>query len=408
MIRLLKQTILVATILIISCSNVALALTSEDRKRLNTPFYDNGSVSSYAECAIFLPGNDNREKIWNFLIGKGLTAFQTAGVMGNVESESGGTFDPRIVEFGYLNTRGEISKPGTSTMFDDFAPTDQPNISDGRNKGQPGYGIIQWTDSRKHDLVKFALEKQIGESDLGLQLEFLWHELESNVKKNVLRDLQASTSLEEASNIFLERFEIPNKKHLPTTRPARIRQAQALLVEFGSLGTDNQGSDSTTSCSSNGNVVGGYSLPTDRIFYDEHEVWFTKDHHGYPASDIPLPEGSNIYAINGGILTATNPAGRCGRGVIIDGDDGVTYTYCHGSDGGGIVGAKNGDRVESGQLIMHSSYTGHVIPAGPAGSHLHLAMSFDGQKLCPQTLFVGIVNGEPPLSSTLPTTGCYY
>lgn len=49
------------------------------------------------ESVIFgeLIGNDNAEKIWNFLIGKGFSEEATAGVMGNINAESG--FDPGAV-----------------------------------------------------------------------------------------------------------------------------------------------------------------------------------------------------------------------------------------------------------------------------------------------------------------------
>jgi hypothetical protein len=36
-----------------------------------------------------LKGNSNEERIWNFLISKGLNPFGVAGLMGNLDRESG-------------------------------------------------------------------------------------------------------------------------------------------------------------------------------------------------------------------------------------------------------------------------------------------------------------------------------
>src|SRR5690606_18056597 len=63
-----------------------------------------------------LVGNDNAEKIWNFFIDKGLTAEQTAGIMGNIRKES--NFEPDITE-------GDPSWAGA------------------------GFGIMQWTGQDK-------------------------------------------------------------------------------------------------------------------------------------------------------------------------------------------------------------------------------------------------------------------
>lgn len=63
-----------------------------------------------------LSGSDNRQKIWNYLTARGLSPEQAAGVMGNIQSESGSTFSPTIQEFGQVFGKG-------------------------------GYGIVQWTNS---------------------------------------------------------------------------------------------------------------------------------------------------------------------------------------------------------------------------------------------------------------------
>jgi len=150
-----------------------------------------------------------------------------------------------------------------------------------------------------------------------------------------------------------------------------------------------------------GEAVGGYSLPVDRRWYEEHPAWFTKPHHDYPAADIPVPTGTPIYSMIAGTVAGTPTSGRCGIGVVINGDDGAQYTSCHGQPGSPTVTV--GDRVEAGEQIMLSASTGNST-----GAHLHLGIRVSGQQRCPQPLFVAIAEGAPIDVTTLPTSGCSY
>jgi len=150
----------------------------------------------------------------------------------------------------------------------------------------------------------------------------------------------------------------------------------------------------------------GYSLPVDRVWYERHPNWIAKPHHDYPAADIPVPEGTPIYAMVSGVVTAAPVGGRCGLGVSYRGDDGLSYVACHGSDGGQIVGP--GGRVSAGQVIMHSSWTGNVSPPGPLGTHLHQGIRRNGVEVCPQPMFDAIFKGAPIDIGALPASGCSY
>lgn len=150
----------------------------------------------------------------------------------------------------------------------------------------------------------------------------------------------------------------------------------------------------------------GYSLPVDRVWYERHPAWFTKPHHDYPAADIPVPEGTPVYAMVSGVVTAGPVGGPCGLGVSYRGDDGLEYVACHGSDGGPIV--RPGDRLLAGQMIMHSSWTGRVIPPTLAGSHLHQGIRRNGVDVCPQLMFEAIAQGHAIDVAAVPSSGCTY
>jgi hypothetical protein len=148
-------------------------------------------------------------------------------------------------------------------------------------------------------------------------------------------------------------------------------------------------------------TVGDYALPVDRVWYDEHPRWFTKPHHDYPAADIPVPTGTPLYAMTSGVVTSLTASGKCGIGVILTGDDGAQYTYCHGLPGSHAVAA--GQTVTAGQFLMSSASTGNST-----GPHLHLGIRVAGVQRCPQQLLVAIAEGGTVSVSDLPTAGCSY
>jgi murein DD-endopeptidase MepM/ murein hydrolase activator NlpD len=148
-------------------------------------------------------------------------------------------------------------------------------------------------------------------------------------------------------------------------------------------------------------VSGDYALPVERHWYDENPRWFTKPHHDYPAADIPVPTGTPLFAVTNGVVVGTPTSGKCGIGVIFNGDDGAQYTYCHGNPGTQAVAI--GDRVSVGQRILDSASTGNST-----GPHLHFGIRVDGTQRCPQPFFVAIADGAPLAPRGLPTNRCAY
>jgi murein DD-endopeptidase MepM/ murein hydrolase activator NlpD len=355
---------------------------------LNFPYYsDEVSVSCGATDSTILVGADNGEKIWNFLIAKGLSPVQAAGVMGNLQVESG--YDP-------FNQQDGVSWPGA------------------------GWGLAQWTAERR-DALKNAVVAELGPSFyvpteeagsmlggagedrlLSFQLDYLHEESQSRESvtypdaPNEWEGLKRETTVEGSVIYWEANFERAGKPVLG----ARLAAGNEVLAQFGSETESGTSTSNAVACAE-GQLVGGYSLPVDKRWYDEHPEWFTKAHHDYPASDIPVPVGTPVYAISSG--TIYESGGACGVGVRIEGSDGLSYSYCHGTDGGFVAGATEGSTVRAGQLIMHSGNTGHST-----GPHLHVGITLDNTKFCPQTLFIGIVSGTVPDPTTLPTSGCTY
>lgn len=235
----------------------------------NEDFYSNNDILFYdprppaPSCAVSggtissLSGKDNREKIWNFLTTSGLSSEQAAGVLGNIQSESAGTFTPTVNE-----------------------------ISGGFPNG--GYGIVQWTGGRRSALVdamkkdnqalmdKYYLadystysksytsqaEGFVGKSAstgslipvidndalLLTQLNFLYQESNSRTVNSKAQSLGLGSSgqtewdalkklntVKEASDLWVYSFEIP--ADIDVTAVARVKNSQAIYDMYSNGAT---------------------------------------------------------------------------------------------------------------------------------------------------------------------------
>lgn len=167
-----------------------------------------------------------------------------------------------------------------------------------------------------------------------------------------------------------------------------------------------------------GTIVGDLAWPVPVKYTRSNWDWFTKPHHDYPSSDIPVPDKTSVYSITDGKVTyAANGAVGAGSNggfgtVIAIESGGALFRYQHGTSD--TLKFKVGDTVKKGDLIMKSGYTGHVVPASSAGSHLHVSIETgDSNPVkrptnhCPQELFKEMKSGgNIKKFKDLPTSGC--
>jgi hypothetical protein len=136
--------------------------------------------------AINLTGNGNAEKVWNYMLSAGYSPEQVAGVLGNMEAESG--VNPRRVQ-------------GTPTPSGD---------RDNPPSGDIGYGIVQWTPGSK--LYPYSRYTNKPVNDLGFQLQMLTAQLAGDkntqaAEKAAGDSLKKQGSIESATISFLQEYE---------------------------------------------------------------------------------------------------------------------------------------------------------------------------------------------------------
>lgn len=156
----------------------------------------------------------NEKRIWGFLYERIGNAFGVAGLMGNLYAESG--LRSNNLQNTYEKKLG-MTDDGYTKAVDDGTYTNFV-------KDAAGYGLAQWTYwTRKQNLLAFAKEKGTSIGDLDMQLEFLWKELGSY--KTVLKTLLAATSVREASDVVLLKYEKP-KNQGDSVKMARAKYGQ--------------------------------------------------------------------------------------------------------------------------------------------------------------------------------------
>ena len=150
------------------------------------------------EVLMALTGKSNEEKIWNYLIARGLSKCGAAGLMGNIYAES--ALKPTNLQNSFEKKLGYNDESYTAAVdsgsYGNFV------------KDSAGYGLCQWTFwSRKQNLLEFARAAGKSIGDLEMQLDFLFKELEGY--KAVLATLKTATSVRAASDSVLLNFERP-------------------------------------------------------------------------------------------------------------------------------------------------------------------------------------------------------
>lgn len=150
------------------------------------------------------------QNIWNYLYKQIGNSYGVAGLMGNIYAESG--MIPNRVEVLCLNRlkeHGQTWNDETYTAAIDNGKISRATFLNPLPGKQYGYGLCQWTSpGRKAGLYDLAKKNKTSIGDETTQLEWLVSELKTSYT-TVLSTLKNATSVRQASDIVLTRFECP-------------------------------------------------------------------------------------------------------------------------------------------------------------------------------------------------------
>ncbi|MCU1276496.1 MAG: peptidase [bacterium] len=158
---------------------------------VGAPVVEGESTEALAATAF-----SNDKPAYDFFVGKGLTNFQAAGIVGNLDQESG--VNPASVQ-----------------------------------AGGPGRGIAQWSvggrwdTSANDNVLAYASSKGQSSGSLNLQLDFIWYEL--TTIGYGYSQLKATTNVTDATVAFMAKYEICGT----CAQGQRVAYAQSVLSAYG-------------------------------------------------------------------------------------------------------------------------------------------------------------------------------
>ena len=203
-----------------------------------------------------LTGKTIEEQIWNYLAAAGLTDCGVAGLMGNLQAESG--LAPTNLQNAYEAKLGYTDATYTAAV-DSGAYT---NFA----KDSAGYGLAQWTYStRKAALLAYAKAAGKSVGDLETQLAFLLQELQKSFPA-VLSALKTAKTIQAASDSVLLNFERPADTS-QTVKDRRVQFGQTFYDKFAkgsasTMGYTNSSLASVTLISPNKNSPRNHAIDT--------------------------------------------------------------------------------------------------------------------------------------------------
>ena len=191
----------------------------------NIIYYDAAEDQCFSGNGTILIGNDNVEKVWNYFKSKGLRDIGIAALLGGKWGETSGTINPKLIE--------------SSQPYDEAkAMSDISHYA---------FGIAQWDGVRRPALIRYARERGTSWDTLEIQLDFMWHELNSGYK-DVLEVLRTGT-LEEGVRMWVGGYgfgyERPAAEHVGPRNIEGVAVGKQLLAKFGGRRAPSSGSSSS-------------------------------------------------------------------------------------------------------------------------------------------------------------------
>lgn len=285
-----------------------------------------------------LSGDNNVEKAYNFLKGKGLDDTHTAAILGNFMQES--TMDPKAV-----------------------------------NPSSGATGIAQWLGGRLTGLKNKAGKDYL---QLDAQLDWLWYEME-NTEKAATKKFLATKTLRDATASWGNDWERAGASEM--NHANRYAQAKIIYKKYAGngSGTDIGDSDACTGAVEANVNAEGYSFPVGlpkKELTNWGSPWCRKSchHDGTPAMDITQKGfgtksvGVAVFAISDGTIVnlhTYNGISGC-YSFHLKSKDNHDYYYTHLRK----PTKENNNKVKAGEKLAEIGET--KCTGNGSDPHLHI------------------------------------
>lgn len=305
----------------------------------------NGEAGGAFGGGIFNGGGSVQEQVWQYFTSLGYSKASTAGIMGNIEAES--SFKPDIT-----------------------------------NSNGGAFGLVQWLGGRKTNMINYAKNNGMKETDVKAQLEFIHHEIETRAgwispngwypTTHTVDGFRSTNDPVYAAEAFAESFERMSKKEYRDSYNKRTNAAKKYYNEFKNW-------TPSVSVQASGSFVnpsaGIVTSPFGPRFHPVH-----KERRMHSGIDVARGDHRNILAANSGRVEFVKNSGSTGYGKYLKINHGVIggkkidTLYAHLQS----ISVSSGQNVTSGQVLGIRGTTGTST-----GEHLHFEIHEDGKAVDP-------------------------
>ena len=213
---------------------------------------DDDSSGSGDSSSTKVSGNSDKAKVWNYLDDKGIPDAGKAGLMGNLQAESGIQFNNAENNYEHI-TGGDVEY--TEKIDNGKVDLELFKHPWGDGESVCGYGLAQWTmPDRKAGLWGKTRAQNKSIADPKGQMDWLWEELNSPGYAPTLNAMKTG-SIDEAADAGLTNFERPADQSQAVIDTRRT-YAHAIYDELHGSNTrsDSDENDSSSSSSSSSSI----------------------------------------------------------------------------------------------------------------------------------------------------------
>lgn len=307
--------------------------------------------------------SEHATQAMNYFTSQGWTKAQAAGIVGNLQQESGRDLDP--------HAKNKIG------MF----------------------GLAQW-DTKRRAKFQSVFKKDIYSSSFEEQLQYIQYEL-SNSHLRAGNALKKATTAQEAAIAIEQYYEVSGGSALNK----RIANANNLAGDDGiakQVGQTVGGAVVAVGgfvASHLGSGTTKFAFPVAKVritspFGMRSLNGRTRMHAGIDlGASVPGRIGDPVYAAADGVVSHVGPAGGYGNLIIIEHEGGMSTRYGHLMQ----FRVAKGTHVRQGQLIGIMGSTGYST-----GAHLHFEIRRNGQAINPISYLGGSSRVSPDANATEP------
>lgn len=236
----------------------------------------------------------NAKKIIDFCISKGMSNNAACATVANMLAES--ALDPANAQNSYMNKFGLTDEEYVKRCNNDTWK--RPDTGATFYADSIGFGLCQWTSSgRKLGLWNLVKSRGVSIADFNTQLDWFYEELSAS--KSLYNQLNSSATPEDASVLFMVKFERPASSNDPAKQKLRADYARHFYDKyFGGASVVNTNVKVLAVSAGHGRNTAGKRIPTQLDPNETREWWMNQRTACYLQDELSAYDGVEVVRMD--------------------------------------------------------------------------------------------------------------